>query len=194
MSTLYHEDKDIKMVKEFIDGFIVNLTYAIGIKSFKIKLLYSAMFTIMLSPVAYLFDFVKNFLIPERYFFQTIVFLCLADALMGAAKSFKLNRFNPLLLIIGLATKLGVSYIVLQVFQAISSPQEFINSPDTRNYFILSWKLLLMTYPTLSFFNNIYYVTDKRFPAEWWMKRQANFQEDGDVEKLIGKKNQDEKE
>mgnify|MGYP007024647255 CR=1 FL=1 len=25
---------------------------------------------------------------------------------------------------------------VLQVFQAISSPQEFINSPDTRNYFI----------------------------------------------------------
>ena len=40
MSTLYHEDKDIKMVKEFIDGFIVNLTYAIGIKSFKIKLLY----------------------------------------------------------------------------------------------------------------------------------------------------------
>ena len=65
MSTLYHEDKDIKMVKEFIDGFIVNLTYAIGIKSFKIKLLYSAMFTIMLSPVVYIFDFVRDFLIPE---------------------------------------------------------------------------------------------------------------------------------
>lgn len=182
------------MVKEFVDGFIVNLTYAIGVKSFKIKLLYSTMFTIMLSPIAYVFDFVKNFLIPERYFFQTIVFLCLADAVMGVAKSYKLNRFSPLLLIVGLATKLGVSYIVLQVFQAISSQQEFINSPDTRNYFILSWKLLLMTYPTLSFFNNIYYVTDKRFPAKWWMKRQANFQEDGDIEKLIGKQIPNEKE
>lgn len=80
MSTLYHEDKDIKMVKEFIDGFIVNLTYVIGIKSFKIKLLNSAMFTIMLSPVVYIFDFVRDFLIPEKYFFQTVIFLCLADA------------------------------------------------------------------------------------------------------------------
>ena len=194
MSTLYHEDKDIKMVKEFIDGFFVNLTYAIGIKSFKIKLLYSAMFTIMLSPVVYIFDFVRDFLIPERYFFQTIVFLCLADALMGAAKSFKLNRFNPLLLIIGLAAKLGVSYIVLQVFQAISSPQEFINSPDTRNYFILSWKLLLMTYPTLSFFNNIFYVSNKKFPPLWWMMRMQNFNKDGDIEKLIGKQIPNEKE
>ena len=194
MSTLYHEDKDIKMVKEFIDGFFVNLTYAIGIKSFKIKLLYSAMFTIMLSPVVYIFDFVRDFLIPEKYFFQTVIFLCLADAGMGILKSIKLRRFSMLVLVVGLATKLGASYVVVQIFQALSSPQEFINSPDARNYFVLTWKLLIMTYPTLSAFNNIFYVSNKKFPPLWWMMRMQNFNKDGDIEKLIGKQIPNEKE
>ena len=194
MSTLYHEDKDIKMVKEFIDGFIVNLTYAIGIKSFKIKLLYSAMFTIMLSPVVYIFDFVRDFLIPEKYFFQTVIFLCLADAGMGILKSIKLRRFSMLLLVVGLATKLGVSYVVVQIFQALSSPQEFINSPDARNYFVLTWKLLVMFYPALSAFNNIFYVSNKKFPPLWLMMRMQNFNKDGDIEKLIGKQIPNEKE
>lgn len=194
MSTLYHEDKDIKMVKEFMDGFFVNLTYAIGIKSFKIKLLYSAMFTIMLSPVVYIFDFVRDFLIPEKYFFQTVIFLCLADAGMGILKSIKLRRFSMLLLVVGLATKLGVSYVVVQIFQALSSPQEFINSPDARNYFVLTWKLLVMFYPALSAFNNIFYVSNKKFPPLWWMMRMQNFNKDGDIEKLIGKQIPNEKE
>lgn len=194
MSTLYHEDKDIKMVKEFIDGLIVNLTYAIGIKSFKIKLLYSAMFTIMLSPVVYIFDFVRDFLIPEKYFFQTVIFLCLADAGMGILKSIKLRRFSMLLVVVGLATKLGVSYVVVQIFQALSSPQEFINSPDARNYFVLTWKLLVMFYPALSAFNNIFYVSNKKFPPLWWMMRMQNFNKDGDIEKLIGKQIPNEKE
>lgn len=194
MSTLYHEDKDIKMVKEFIDGFFVNLTYAIGIKSFKIKLLYSAMFTIMLSPVVYIFDFVRDFLIPEKYFFQTVIFLCLADVGMGILKSIKLRRFSMLLLVVGLATKLGVSYVVVQIFQALSSPQEFINSPDARNYFVLTWKLLVMFYPALSAFNNIFYVSNKKFPPLWWMMRMQNFNKDGDIEKLIGKQIPNEKE
>lgn len=194
MSTLYHEDKDIKMVKEFIDGFIVNLTYAIGIKSFKIKLLNSAMFTIMLSPVVYIFDFVRDFLIPEKYFFQTVIFLCLADVGMGILKSIKLRRFSMLVLVVGLATKLGVSYVVVQIFQALSSPQEFINSPDARNYFVLTWKLLVMFYPALSAFNNIFYVSNKKFPPLWWMMRMQNFNKDGDIEKLIGKQIPNEKE
>lgn len=194
MSTLYHEDKDIKMVKEFIDGFIVNLTYAIGIKSFKIKLLNSAMFTIMLSPVVYIFDFVRDFLIPEKYFFQTVIFLCLADAGMGILKSIKLRRFNMLVLVVGLATKLGASYVVVQIFQALSSPQEFINSPDARNYFVLTWKLLVMFYPALSAFNNIFYVSNKKFPPLWWMMRMQNFNKDGDIEKLLGGKIPNEKE
>jgi len=194
MSTLYHEDKDIKMVKEFIDGFFVNLTYAIGIKSFKIKLLYSAMFTIMLSPFVYIFDFVRDFLIPEKYFFQTVIFLCLADVGMGILKSIKLRRFSMLVLVVGLATKLGVSYVVVQIFQALSSPQEFINSPDARNYFVLTWKLLVMFYPALSAFNNIFYVSNKKFPPLWWMMRMQNFNKDGDIEKLIGKQIPNEKE
>jgi len=194
MSTLYHEDKDIKMVKEFIDGFFVNLTYAIGIKSFKIKLLNSAMFTIMLSPVVYIFDFARDFLIPEKYFFQTVIFLCLADAGMGILKSIKLRRFSMLVLVVGLATKLGVSYVVVQIFQALSSPQEFINSPDARNYFVLTWKLLVMFYPALSAFNNIFYVSNKKFPPLWWMMRMQNFNKDGDIEKLIGKQIPNEKE
>ena len=194
MSTLYHEDKDIKMVKEFIDGLIVNLTYAIGIKSFKIKLLYSAMFTIMLSPVVYIFDFVRDFLIPEKYFFQTVIFLCLADVGMGILKSIKLRRFSMLILVVGLATKLGVSYVVVQIFQALSSPQEFINSPDARNYFVLTWKLLVMFYPALSAFNNIFYVSNKKFPPLRWMMRMQNFNKDGDIEKLIGKQIPNEKE
>ena len=194
MSTLYHEDKDIKMVKEFIDGFFVNLTYAIGIKSFKIKLLNSAMFTIMLSPFVYIFDFVRDFLIPEKYFFQTVIFLCLADAGMGILKSIKLRRFSMLVLVVGLATKLGVSYVVVQIFQALSSPQEFINSPDARNYFVLTWKLLVMFYPALSAFNNIFYVSNKKFPPLWWMMRMQNFNKDGDIEKLIGKQIPNEKE
>ena len=194
MSTLYHEDKDIKMVKEFIDGFFVNLTYAIGIKSFKIKLLNSAMFTIMLSPVVYIFDFVRDFLIPEKYFFQTVIFLCLADVGMGILKSIKLRRFSMLVLVVGLATKLGASYVVVQIFQALSSPQEFINSPDARNYFVLTWKLLVMFYPALSAFNNIFYVSNKKFPPLWWMMRMQNFNKDGDIEKLIGKQIPNEKE
>jgi hypothetical protein len=190
--TSSHKKKDTEMLKEFIDGFIDNLTYAIGIKSFKVKILYSAMFTIMFSPVAYIFDFIRDFLIPERYFFQTVIFLCLADAVMGVAKSYKLKRFNPLLLVIGLATKLGVSYVVVQIFQALSSPQEFINSPDARNYFVLTWKLMVMFYPALSAFNNIWYVSGKKFPPLWWMMRMQNFNKDGNVEKFLGK-TQDEK-
>ena len=194
MSTLSYKDKNVKMVKEFIDGFFVNLTYAIGIKSFKIKLLYSAMFTIMLSPVVYIFDFVRDFLIPEKYFFQTVIFLCLADVGMGILKSIKLRRFSMLVLVVGLATKLGVSYIAIQIFQAFSSPQEFINSPDARNYFVLTWKLLVMFYPALSAFNNIFYVSNKKFPPLWWMMRMQNFNKDGDIEKLIGKQIPNEKE
>lgn len=194
MSILSYKDKDIKMVKEFIDGFFVNLTYAIGIKSFKIKLLYSAMFTIMLSPFVYIFDFVRDFLIPEKYFFQTVIFLCLADAGMGILKSIKLRRFSMLVLVVGLAIKLGVSYVVVQIFQALSSPQEFINSPDARNYFVLTWKLLVMFYPALSAFNNIFYVSNKKFPPLWWMMRMQNFNKDGDIEKLIGKQIPNEKE
>ena len=97
-------------------------------------------------------------------------------------------------MIIGLATKLGVSYIAIQIFQAFSSPQEFINSPDARNYFVLTWKLLIMTYPALSAFNNIFYVSNKKFPPLWWMMRMQNFNKDGDIEKLIGKQIPNEKE
>ncbi len=195
MSTLNsHIKNDTQMVKEFIDGFFVNLTYAIGIKSFKIKLLNSAMFTIMLSPVVYIFDFVRDFLIPEKYFFQTVIFLCLADVGMGILKSIKLRRFSMLILVVGLATKLVVSYVVVQIFQALSSPQEFINSPDARNYFVLTWKLLVMFYPALSAFNNIFYVSNKKFPPLWWMMRMQNFNKDGDIEKLIGKQIPNEKE
>ena len=60
-----------------------------------------------------------------------------------------------------ISDKLGVSYVVVQIFQAFSSPQEFINSPDARNYFVLTWKLLVMFYPALSAFNNIFYVSNK---------------------------------
>lgn len=133
-------------------------------------------------------------LIPEKYFFQTVIFLCLADAGMGILKSIKLRRFSMLLLVVGLATKLGVSYVVVQIFQAFSSPQEFINSPDARNYFVLTWKLLVMFYPALSAFNNIFYVSNKKFPPLWWMMRMQNFNKDGDIEKLIGKQIPNEKE
>lgn len=194
MRTTSKQLSNTEMVKEFIDTFIGNIIYAFGVKTFKIKFLYSAMFTIMLSPVVYIFDFVRDFLIPEKYFFQTIVFLCVADAVIGVGKAFKLGKFNPMLLVVGLATKLGVSYVVLQVFQAITGQPEFISTPEIKNYFTLIWKLMLMFYPCISFFNNIYYVSDKRFPPKWWMKRQANFQEDGDIEKLIGKQIPNEKE
>ena len=191
MEILHHKISDTEMVKEFIDGFVENITYALGVKTFKIKFIYTVMVTVMLSPIIWISDFIRSFLIPERYFFQTIIFLCIADAVMGTVKSVKLKRFSPLLLIVGLATKLGVSYIVLQIFQAISSPQEFINSTDFRNYFILTWKLMIMTYPSLSAFNNIYYVSDKRFPPIWWMARMQNFNKDGDVDKLLGKNKND---
>jgi len=185
MKTLDYKN-NTEMVTEFIDSFIANLIHALGIKSFKIKLLYSFMFTIMLSPVIYISDFIKDFLIPEKYFFQTVIFLCFADALMGIAKSFKLGRFNVLLLLIGLATKLGVSYVVVQVFQALSSPPELVGSPDVRNYFILTWKLLVMTYPAISAFNNIFYLTGGKFPPVWWMKNQAEYQKTGNLKKILG--------
>lgn len=84
------------MVKEFIYGFIVNLTYAIGIKSFKIKLLYPVMFTIMLVQLfRYYLTFVRDFN-SRKIFFQTVISLCLMDVGMGILKSIKLRRFSIL--------------------------------------------------------------------------------------------------
>ena len=180
------------ILAEYLDLFIANLLYAVGIKTFKYKLAYTAMATIIISPIVWVSDFVRSFLIPERYFFQTIVFLCLCDAIIGILKSLKLKNFNPLLLVIGFATKIGVSYIVLQVFQSISQQPEFLHTPEMKNYFTLSWKLMLMFYPCISFFNNIYYVSNKKFPPKWWMVRQHNFEEDGNVNNLLGKNDNNE--
>lgn len=182
------------MIKVFLDTFISNLIYALEVKTFKVKMLYSLAFSIMISPIAYLSEFARNYLIPEKQFFSTVIFLCICDVLIGTLKSLKLHNFNPMLMLIGFATKLGTCYLVMQIFQAVSSPQEFISSPEARVYFVLTWKLMIMVYPSISSFNNIYYLSNKKFPPIWWMERMHSFEKDGNVKDLIGNNKQEQNE
>ena len=187
MNKVYQQIKSDEMVKAFLLEFLGNVKYALGFASFKYKFTISVMFALLTSPFAWLLSFLNVYVFPTGEFYKIIIFLCFADAFTGVWKALKLKRFNPLLLLIGLSTKLIVSYMAMQCFHVICSIDDFALAPDFKTGFGLTGKLIIAFYPFLSALNNFSYITDGKFPPIWWMDRMHNFEKQGGIDNLISR-------
>lgn len=180
-------DNNKEMVQEFLFSFYENLYYALGFKTLKIKLVVSMMFSLLWSPVIFFSDFLRNYFVPDEHLLKTVIALCFLDSVIGAAKSIKQKRFNWLVLMIGLMTKLMVSYIATVILKLMTNHEEMTSSADFEMYFILVGKLVIMMYPSISAFNNLHYLTNGKFPPLWYMERYDSFNKTGKVDDLLGK-------
>lgn len=180
-------DNNKEMVQEFLFSFYENLYYALGFKTLKIKLVVSMMFSLLWSPVVFFSDLLRNYLVPDEHLLKTVIALCFLDSVIGAAKSIKQKRFNWLILMIGLMTKLMVSYIATVILKLMTNHEEMTSSADFEMYFILVGKLMIMMYPSISAFNNLHYLTSGKFPPLWYMERYDSFNKTGKIDELLGK-------
>lgn len=180
-------DNNKEMVQEFLFSFYENLYYALGFKTLKIKLVVSMMFSLLWSPVVFFSDLLRNYLVPDEHLLKTVIALCFLDSVIGAAKSIKQKRFNWLILMIGLMTKLMVSYIATVILKLMTNHEEMTSSTDFEMYFILVGKLMIMMYPSISAFNNLHYLTSGKFPPLWYMERYDSFNKTGKLDELLGK-------
>ena len=180
-------DNNKEMVQEFLFSFYENLYYALGFKTLKIKLVVSMMFSLLWSPVIFFSEFLRNYFVPDEHLLKTVIALCFFDSVIGAAKSIKQKRFNWLILMIGIMTKLMVSYIATVILKLMTNHEEMTSSADFEMYFILVGKLMIMMYPSISAFNNLHYLTNGKFPPVWYMERYDSFNKTGKVDDLLGK-------
>lgn len=185
-------DNNKEMVQEFLFSFYENLYYALGFKTLKIKLVVSMMLSLLWSPIIFFSDFLRNYFVPDEHLLKTVIALCFLDSVIGAAKSIKQKRFNWLILMIGIMTKLMVSYMATVILKLITNHEEMTSSADFEMYFILVGKLMIMMYPAISAFNNLHYLTSGKFPPLWYMERYDSFNKTGKVDDLLGKDKKEE--
>ena len=152
--------------------------------SLKFKLGHILLTSFLLSPLAWFSDLLKNHVILSQSFVKVLVILLFVDMVAGMMKHWKLHTFDWGELFKGLVVKVAISFMGMAVFNALASMEEFGAYPSLRDYVILVGKLCNFLYVGGSAFNNMYIVTDGKFPPAVWMKRFKKFSTTLDLKDL----------
>lgn len=127
--------------------------------------------------------------IDNSAFISFVLMAICIDAILGGWVHFIKHDFNFRKLFWGFATKTMVlvfGYVLFEMIHQIVQDVEIIAT-----YFKITLQLVVMLYPAGSALGNISILTNGKFPPIGWMKRLERFNNEGDIEILKPKKNEE---
>lgn len=158
----------------------------------KFKLFTLAIMGTLFGVLAYLSDYYRAILLENKSFFALFLLAFVSDVGMGVWAHIKKKDFDFSELFIKGLTKIAVSFVAFVLFNSIAGI-EGVNDTGLKVYFLLVGKLMNIFYFAGSAFNNMFYITDKRFPPLAWMKKVKEFNKSLDPKSLTSQ-NQNEAE
>ena len=141
--------------------------------------------SLLVSPLAWFSEFIRDNIIFSPKFAVGLVILLLADLLAGVIKHLKLHTFDWAELFKGVSVKIAITIMGMAVFKSLANFEEFDSLPSIRDYIILVGKIGNFLYIGGSAFNNMYIVTGGKFPPMAWMQRMKKFSNDLNVSSLV---------
>jgi hypothetical protein len=154
----------------------------------KIKLVFLTILGSLFGAIVYFFDYYRHVIIENKTFIVLIFSSFIADVILGMWAHLKKKDFSWSELFTKGLTKIGVSLLAMIMFNAIAGV-EGVGESGIKVYLLLVGKLMNLFYITGSAFNNMFYITDKKFPPIAWMKRMKEFNTTLDTSKLTNSVN-----
>jgi hypothetical protein len=132
-------------------------------------------------------DVVNNHIVTSPSFLSILVILLISDLFLGAWKHYKAHTFDFTELFKGLGIKVGVSILAMVLFNSLTSIHEMQSLGSIKDMITLTGKVANFVYIGGSAFNNMYYITNGKFPPVSWMERFKRFETTLDVKELLKK-------
>ena len=168
-------------LKTYLMDKVSKVAWILENASIHVKLFVSFTIGIITSPIGYFVERIFPIIFPSGDFPLVMAVIITVDWITGMWKWWKRHKFDWRAMAIGLWTKIAITYMGMVLFQGLGYIDEFANHPDIKSYFMLVGKMTVFFYVAGSAFNNMYYVTEGRFPPLGWMKRMKAFEETADT-------------
>ena len=136
-----------------------------------------------------LIDRIDLWYIDNETYVLWVLFAIASDHLVGSLyHAFWKRDFSLKENIKGLLIKLTMVVVVGLLFEGLG---QIINKAELiKSYLLISLRVAVFLYPTMSVLFNVYEMTKKKFPPSWVMEKLKSFQATGDISDL--KRNKDE--
>jgi hypothetical protein len=153
-----------------------------------IKLFFLTILGSFFGALVYFMEYYRLVIIENKTFIVLLFSAFVADVILGMWAHLKKKDFSWTELFTKALTKIGVSLLAMILFNAIAGV-EGVGESGIKVYILLVGKLMNLFYITGSAFNNMFYITDKKFPPIAWMKRMKEFNTTLDTSKLTNSAN-----
>lgn len=166
----------------------------------KIQLLYffnGLVFSTILSPFAWVFSkvlgYANKIILRDQDFIAFIFVIVFIDGAVGIWKWMKLSKFNEKKLLIGFVEKLLICLMAMIVFNIFILAAGDKHS-DISSYLNLFAAITILSYPALSIFKNMFFISNGKFPPIGFMRKMENFENTADINTIFSqeKSKQDE--
>lgn len=176
-----------RVMKETILTFMVLLEKG----TVSVKVTISLCFSLLIAPIAWLIEHFQTTFFPDINYVFILSVAIAVDLFTGMWKHRKLHDFDFKDLYQGLLTKIAVSFCGAILFGGVTSISDFQNHPDIKSYLLLIGKIANFLYVAGSAWNNLFIITNGKFPPVGWMRRMKSFNENislNDLRDLVGDK------
>jgi hypothetical protein len=148
-----------------------------------IKLLMSFFISAIIAAMLAIVEYYKLIIIENKTFIILIFSAFVCDVILGMWKHLKAKDFSFKELFTKALTKIAISFLAMVLFNAMAGV-EGIGETPIKMWLLMVGKILNLTYISGSAFNNMYFITDKKFPPYAWISRMKEFNKTLDTSKL----------
>lgn len=138
----------------------------------------------LLKHIAELFGAYRPILSKDSEFIKILVLFLLIDLVCGIWKHWKNRTFDFKQLYFGLLTKVGISFLGMVLFNALSSVDDLEAIPTINSWLLLVGKIMNLVYVGGSAFSSMYIITGGKFPPVAFMNKLKKFNETLDISEL----------
>jgi hypothetical protein len=150
----------------------------------------SWIFAVILSPIIYtigrLLNILDRLILSEKDFIIILLISVIVDTTIGLIKHIKIKDLCVRKFILKTFEKLSLCMIGMVLFNSLSYPIR--NHSDMLEWFNIMVQLVLLTYPIMNAFKNIYILSTGKFPPKFIMDRFLKFNETGNVNEIFNSK------
>ena len=144
--------------------------------------------SLIASPFILIWDKIVKWGIPNQDYILIVLGAILVDWFFGIWKHLKKRTFSFKQNAYGLIIKVALTTGAAFLFEGLNSIVK-----DSADIIVLSLttvtRVIVFLYPAVSAWQNIYIVSDERFPPKVWMDRINKFNENLNVKELTDEKN-----
>lgn len=147
----------------------------------------SFVLSICISPLLWLLTYITGYankvFLRDQDFIAGIVTVVIIDAFFGAWKWIKISKFNERRLAVGILEKLIICILAMVIFNVLiigAGEHEEIVS-----YMNLLAVLVIILYPALSAFKNMFFISKGKFPPIGWMRKMESFNSTANIDEIF---------